>query len=88
MDTNSQTEKLTLSLKKINEAVKDGNLNMQETEEYFEQILKTMGETKLQNDKIENELVSFVNVVNELGESFDEVAISADSLTIITNEMN
>ena len=32
---------------------------------------------------IENELNHFVNVVNELGEAFDELAISADSLTKI-----
>jgi heme-based aerotactic transducer len=88
LDTNSQTKKLTQSLEKIRNAVKDGNDSMKETEEHFKQILKTMDETKVQNNKIENELVSFVNVVKELGEAFEEVALSADSLTMITQEMN
>lgn len=88
LDTNAQAEKLTQSLEKIKNAVKDGNNSMKETEDYFEQILKTLGETKLQNHKIENELDSFVHVVNELGKAFEQVALSADNLTMIAHEMN
>ncbi|MEK4534751.1 globin-coupled sensor protein [Peribacillus sp. FSL K6-1552] len=87
IETNAQAGKLTHSLENIREAVKDGNESMKETENHFEQILRTMGETKFQNDKIENELVSFVNVVNELSQAFEEVTLSADSLTMITQEM-
>ena len=88
LDSNSQAEKLTQSLEKISKAVKDGNDSMKETEDHFEQILRTMEETKLQNNKIQNELVSFEDVVNELGKAFEEVALSADSLTMITrNEL-
>ncbi|MBS4179128.1 globin-coupled sensor protein [Lederbergia citrea] len=88
LNTNSQVEKLTQSLEKIRDAVKNGNNSMEETENHFEEILKTMGETKLQNNKIENELVSFVDVVNELGKAFEEVALSADNLTMFTQDMN
>ncbi|MEG0294121.1 globin-coupled sensor protein [Enterococcus sp.] len=87
-DTNSQTEKLILSIEKIGEAVKVGDDSMKETDEYFKQILETMDETKFQNNKIENELSSFVSVINELGRAFEEVALSAESLTKITDEMN
>lgn len=87
-DTNSQTEKLIQSIEKIEEAVKVGDNSMKETDEYFKQILETMGETKLQNNEIENELSSFVNIINELGKAFEEVALSADSLTRITDEMS
>ncbi|HZG73424.1 MAG TPA: globin-coupled sensor protein [Chondromyces sp.] len=88
LTTNSQVEKLTKSVKKIREAVKDGNNSMGQTEEHFEQILKAMRETKLQNDRMENELVSFVNVINELGAAFEEVAVSADHLTMTAQEMD
>jgi heam-based aerotactic trancducer len=88
LDTNSQTEKLAQSLDKIRESVENGNVSMKETEDHFERILRTMEETKLQNNKIENELISFVNVVNELGKAFEEVALSADNLKMITHEMN
>ncbi|WP_425427182.1 methyl-accepting chemotaxis protein [Bacillus oleivorans] len=88
LNTNSQVEKLTLSLEKIKSAAKDGNLSMAETESHFEQILSTMAETKQQNNKIENELNYFINIVNEIGDAFEEVAISANSLTEITEEMD
>ena len=61
---------------------------MQETENHFEQIVKTMGETKLQNNKINEELFSFQKTIAELGDSFAEVATSADHLANIMNEVN
>ncbi|QGQ44480.1 globin-coupled sensor protein [Metabacillus sediminilitoris] len=88
LNTNSQVEKLTQSLGKIRDSVTNGSNSMKETDMHFEEILKTMSETKRQNNKIEHELVSFVNVVNEIGKAFEEVALSADSLTTITHEMN
>lgn len=87
LDSTSQTDKLTQSIGKIRDAVELGNESMIETESQFEDILKTMDETKYQNNSITKELVTFVNVVNDLGEAFEEVALSADSLTIITNEL-
>ncbi|MHA6260764.1 protoglobin domain-containing protein [Sporosarcina sp. CAU 1771] len=86
-DTNSQSEKLTLSIGKIRDAVNEGNDSTKETNDHFEEILKTMNETKFQNNKIEQELDSFLQVVKELGVAFEEVANSADGLTAITQEM-
>ncbi|MBT2688803.1 globin-coupled sensor protein [Bacillus sp. ISL-47] len=86
-NTNAQAEKLTDSLSKISGAVKEGNRSMKETETYFHEIHTTMGQTKQQNNQIEKELLSFVNVVTELGDAFEQVALSADELTMITSEM-
>ena len=47
-----------------------------------------MDETKLQHKQIGNEIVSFANSVSELGKAFEEVALSADSLTIIAQQMD
>jgi len=87
-NTQKQVEKLTKSLDKIRTEVKNSNQNMQETERRFEQILDTMAETMQQNNKIETELISFVNVIDELGKAFEEVSLSADKLTMITQELN
>ncbi|TVZ75350.1 heme-based aerotactic transducer [Aeribacillus composti] len=87
-NTQKQVEDLTKSLEKIKTEVNNGHQNMQETEKHFEQILDTMAKTMDQNNKIETELISFVNVVNELGKAFEEVSLSADQLTMITKEMN
>ncbi len=88
LHTNSEVEKLSQSLEKIRGAVKDGNARLEETEAYFEQILSTMDETKHQHNQIGNEIVAFANSVSELGKAFDEVAYSADSLTMIAQQMN
>ncbi|WP_371261544.1 methyl-accepting chemotaxis protein [Bacillus sp. MUM 116] len=88
LNTNLQVEKLTKSLETINVEVKNGNNNMKTTENYFEQILKTMEDTKDQNNKIHNDLISIVNVVNELGGAFEEIALSAEKLSFITQEMD
>ena len=88
LHTNSEVEKLSHSLEKIRAAVKEGNQRLEETEAYFEQILSTMDETKLQHKQIGNEIVSFANSVSELGKAFEEVALSADSLTMIAQQMD
>lgn len=87
-NTNSQTEKLTQSLEKIKSAAATGNRSMQETEEHFGQIVETMKESKIQNNSIERELIMFVNTVKELGNAFDEVASSADRLTMTAQDMD
>ena len=88
LHTNSEVEKLSHSLEKIRAAVNEGNQRLEETEAYFEQILSTMDETKLQHKQIGNEIVSFANSVSELGKAFEEVALSADSLTMIAQQMD
>lgn len=88
LNTNSQVDKLSKSLKKIRVEAENGNSNMQETKNHFDEILKGMEETTLQRNKIGNELNSFINVINELGSAFDEVTRSADSLTLIAQEMD
>ncbi|MFA9559128.1 protoglobin domain-containing protein [Evansella sp. AB-rgal1] len=87
LNTNSQVEEVTKSLDNIREVVKTGNMYMDQTESHFTQILSTMEDTKNQNSKIDEEISSFVLVVNELGSAFDEVAHSADKLTAIALEM-
>lgn len=85
-DLKSRVGSLTESLEKIGDAVRVGNQSMKTTDDHFEQILCTLSDTKLQNNKIENELDSFVKVVEDLGRAFSEVALSADQLTTITHE--
>ncbi|WP_438824938.1 methyl-accepting chemotaxis protein [Bacillus sp. JJ722] len=86
-NTNKHVSKLTKSLEKILTAVSNGNNSMEETKDHFEDILKMMNETKIQNNKIKKELISFVNVVNEVGKASEQVALSADGLTLITQDL-
>ncbi|WP_409295381.1 globin-coupled sensor protein [Peribacillus sp. SCS-26] len=87
LNTNTQVQKLTGSLEQINKAVTIGDENMKETGEQFEQIMAAMKETKHQNDRMETEVAAFAGIVTELGKAFEEVAFSADSLTMVTQEL-
>ncbi|WP_025026311.1 globin-coupled sensor protein [Caldalkalibacillus mannanilyticus] len=88
VNTHSQVDNLTQSLEKIRNAVGEGNESQETTLQYFEQIIDTIRLSKEKNGQIDHELVSFVSVLNELGNAFEEVAMSADSLTSITQELN
>lgn len=82
---NSHVEKFTNIISKIGKEVGNGNINMQTTENLFNQILHAMSETMLQNNKIQNEIVKIVKEVNDIGEAFEEVTLSADNLKTIIN---
>ncbi|MFZ3589742.1 methyl-accepting chemotaxis protein [Bacillus sp. DJP31] len=82
-NTNTQVDKLGSSLKRISLVVNEGTDSLLETNIHFDEILKTMIQTKEQNSKISDELVSFVKVINELGNAFEEVATASDNLSNI-----
>lgn len=86
-NTNKQVQDLTSSLEQIRHEVQRGTDNMHETEQHFEQILHTMGETMTQHHSIKDELECLGNVVNEMGEAFGQVATSAEQLTTITQDL-
>ncbi|MEF2292282.1 MULTISPECIES: globin-coupled sensor protein [Virgibacillus] len=85
---NTQVDKITSSLSAVGTKIKQGNDGLQETEQHFSQIMEAMHETKNQNNKIDREIVSFIDIITELSKAVDEVAASADHLTTITYEMN
>lgn len=87
-NTNTQVDKLTQSLEQIRKEVTQGGESMTQTESHFEHILQTMHAAKIENNKIEKELLSFTKIINELGEAFEDVASSADHLSSITLELN
>ena len=68
LNTHTQVNHLTTSLEKIRIEVTDGNDNMEETKNHFEQILKAMGETKVQNKQIHEEIFSFQKVLAKLAD--------------------
>ncbi|MDQ0273557.1 globin-coupled sensor protein [Cytobacillus purgationiresistens] len=87
LNTNSQIDRLTQSLDKVSGDVESGNNHMNTTENHFEQIVHTMGETMLQNNKIQKEIVSIVDVVNNMEKGFEEVASAAENLTKVAHEI-
>ena len=71
----------------IKTAVASENSTMEETGKTFQEILDALDQAKLQNQKIEEELVSFANRTFELGDAFKEVASSATDLTLVSQDI-
>ena len=87
LNTNTQIEKLKKSLEMIKSAVSSENHTMEETEKSFQEILEALDQAKVQNHKIETELVSFLDRTFELGDAFKEVAVSATDLTLVSQDI-
>ncbi|QQK79365.1 globin-coupled sensor protein [Salicibibacter cibi] len=87
-NSNSQINTLTHSLEKIRRAVGKGKSGMEKTENHFKEIVQKMEETKTQNSNIESELISFNSAIDQLGEAFSEVAVSAESMATVSQEMS
>ena len=87
LNTNTQIEKLKKSLEMIKSAVTSENHTMEETEKSFQEILEALDQAKVQNHKIETELVSFLDRTFELGDAFKEVAVSATDLTLVSQDI-
>ncbi len=87
-NTNVQVGHLTEKLDTVSSHVQRGNNYSQETEEHFEEIVLTMNDTDDKNKKIVEEISSFVDSINTLGKSFEEVAMSAEGLNSLTQELN
>ena len=86
-NTNEQVEHLTNTLEMISGDVQVGNTYSHETEEHFAEIVQTMNATDDQNNKMAEEIDAFVENISILGQSFEEVASSADALSSLTYEM-
>lgn len=85
--SNEKVDELTQSLGNIQAEVTEGTLNMKETKEQFKDILQTMEQSQQQNFMIQQEVQSFTRILYDIGESFEEVAKSADQLTGIAQEI-
>ncbi|MER2192339.1 MAG: globin-coupled sensor protein [Solibacillus sp.] len=86
--TNERTAQLMQSVKDIQTAVITGESSMDATEQQFAQILESMCRTQQQNNLMEREMANIGDVISELGIAFDEVTRSADTLSIIVQDLN
>ena len=84
---NKQVKQLADSIEKIKENALLGNESMQNVDAQFEQILSTMKKSKIQNSNIEEEMIEFVKVLHQIGNSFEEVAASAKDLSLISEKI-
>lgn len=87
-NTNEKVNQLTETLTLIGKEIQSGNDSSKTTEVQFGEIVEKMADTNKQNDRIAEEIRGFVESIHQLGESFEEVAASADILNGLTNKID
>lgn len=85
--TNAQIENVTAKSVEVNELVKDGSDKMDQITEFFDRILEEVDKSKQQSQLIEAELDSFSKYFEEIDRAVDHLAITADNLTQITQDL-
>lgn len=86
--TNERTKQLMQSVKDIQAAVITGESSMNATEQQFAKILESMCRTQQQNNLMEHEMANIGDVILELGIAFDQVTRSADTLSVIAQDLS
>lgn len=87
-NTTEQVNYLTTTLDTIRRDVQIGNNYSKDTELHFEEIVRTMNDTDMQNNKMADEIQLFGESISVLSESFEEVAASAESLNSLTTKLD
>lgn len=82
-----QSDKVHSSLETILLEANNGEVSMGQTTKQFQKVSDFLDQTKNHNIKIESELSNFVQVIQELGNAFEEVSSTADQLSILSQEL-
>jgi heme-based aerotactic transducer len=87
-ETKIQISNVTSSIDEVGEVIQNGVNIMLETNHAFEEILQSMLKNKKQNQLIENEIESFIEVIKDISKASAQVAAIADGLNQATHELN
>lgn len=85
--TNAQIENVTIKSVEVNDLVKNGSEKMDQITDFFNRILEEVDKSKQQSQLIEAELDSFSKYFEEIDRAVDHLAITADNLTQITQDL-
>ncbi|MBU0905077.1 MAG: globin-coupled sensor protein [Firmicutes bacterium] len=87
-ETNIQVSNVSASVFEVEEIIQNGSTIMNETNQAFKEIIKSMLLNKEQNNLIEKEIDSFSSVIAEISSASSQVASIADGLNEATHELN
>lgn len=87
-ETNIQVSNVSASVYEVEEIIQNGSTIMNETNQAFKEIIKSMLLNKEQNNLIEKEIDSFSSVIAEISSASAQVASIADGLNEATHELN
>lgn len=87
VDTRQRMQSLIHASAEIKEAVELGTNRMQETTTQFDVVVNALFASNEQNDLVKEKIERMSEVIGELGKSFEEVTVAADSLVTISHHL-
>lgn len=85
--TNQQTVVLSSVVTEIQSLVQSSSMMTNETNAFFEGIMSAVSDSKEQSSRIQRELENFFRVMEDMNQAVAQVAISADELSDITENL-
>lgn len=85
--SHQQTGNVAGYLRQALQLIEQGQASVTATNSFFEEILSAVSDAKGQSERIAEELVSFVQVIEEVSQAIGQVASSADQLTEVTESL-
>ncbi|CAM5782631.1 MULTISPECIES: globin-coupled sensor protein [Brevibacillus] len=85
--TNAQTASLSAVVAEVRELVASSTTMTSETNRFFDEIRSAVTDSKEQSSRIQRELENFFHVMEEMNHAVSQVAISADQLSEITENL-
>jgi heme-based aerotactic transducer len=87
-ETNIQVSNVSASVNEVEEIIQNGSTIMNQTNQAFKEIIKSMLLNKEQNNLIEKEIDSFSSVIAEISSASAQVASIADGLNEAAHKLN
>ncbi|CAJ1001415.1 MULTISPECIES: globin-coupled sensor protein [Brevibacillus] len=85
--TSAQTVSMSAVVKEVEQMVASSTAMTAETTAFFAEILQAVTESKEQSTHIQQELERFFKVMEDINKSVSQVAVSADQLSAITEDL-
>ena len=86
-EINRYTNTMSESITENNKSIEKGTVESSQTNHFFDEILKSMEEMKLQNVMIAGEMKNLAEIFEEINQAAEHVAVASDQLTNITSHL-
>ncbi|WP_308017554.1 methyl-accepting chemotaxis protein [Alkalihalobacillus deserti] len=86
-EINRYTNTMSESIAENNKSIEKGKIESSQTNHFFDEILKSMEEMKLQNVVIADEMKNLAEIFEEINQAAEHVAAASDRLTGITSSL-
>lgn len=85
--TNQQIDSVSRSISGIYDMIQESSSQMTQINTFFDEIVTSMADSKQQSEKIEEEMNTFVDVMEEISKAVNQVAGTAENLREFSSQL-